>query len=397
MSAEPQIDTLKGPKIFSDDSILRKLNPYVPHIAMAYVMCCFAGYTCMGRHLRGEGPMFEPLVFLLIRHWGSAGLITIYVACKEGLVIPRKRDRLRLMLCGSLGISGTHLLFIYGLRATTATTAACLEPLIPCVVFALALVHGKEKCESSRNFFFKMLGLLIGCGGAILTTLGHSRTDIHVTGVGNMNRHVKIKHWVGDSAILLQCFTLAMYIIWTKDLVKIYSPMWLTGMFLIAGAMFTTFVTLLSLLACEGHWPGWESWKIHETFWLEASYAIMIASVQNYALRTWAMKYIKSTTVSMYFCLDPPATALLAYVSLGEQIHFVQMCGGGLILSGMYMTIHYGEKMKEPVLDKGNSRRRSHDRIGDEESREDAPLMLSYRSSNSDIDSGDDRYDFQSD
>ena len=56
---------------------------------MAYVMFCFAGYTCMGRHLKGEGPMFEPLVFLLIRHWGSALLITVYVYCNEKIVIPK--------------------------------------------------------------------------------------------------------------------------------------------------------------------------------------------------------------------------------------------------------------------------------------------------------------------
>ena len=45
-------------KIFSENSMLAFLNPYIPHLAMAYVMFCFAGYTCMGRHLKGEGPMF---------------------------------------------------------------------------------------------------------------------------------------------------------------------------------------------------------------------------------------------------------------------------------------------------------------------------------------------------
>merc|ERR1711871_697216 len=91
--------------VFSKQSTFAFLNPYIPHIAMAYVMFCFAGYTCMGRHLKGEGPMFEPLVFLLIRHWGSALMVTLYVLCKEGIVIPRRRDRFRLFICGSLGIS----------------------------------------------------------------------------------------------------------------------------------------------------------------------------------------------------------------------------------------------------------------------------------------------------
>ena len=384
--------------IFSKHSTLAFLNPYIPHIAMAYVMFCFAGYTCMGRHLKGEGPMFEPLVFLLIRHWGSALLITLYVYCKEGIVVPRRRDRFRLLICGSLGISGTHLLFIYGLRATTATSAACLEPLIPCVVFIMAICYGSERCLNTKNFYLKLGGVGLGCAGAILTTLGHTRGDIHVTGVGSLGRNKRIRHLIGDGAILLQCFTLGMYILLIKDLVKHYSPMWLTGMILLAGSMFTTLITLLSLLACEGQWPGWKTWNITHTFWLEALYATIIASIQNYALRTWAMQFLKSTTVSMYFCLDPPATALLAFVYLGEQIHAPQVIGAALILLGMYMTIHYGEKippMPDTPKQEDRRRRQSRGRSYDEDivkydMEEDAPLMSPYRSSTS----SDDEYDF---
>ena len=402
-AAEPQCT------IFSENSILAFLNPYIPHLAMAYVMFCFAGYTCMGRHLKGEGPMFEPLVFLLIRHWGSALLITVYVYCNEKIVIPKRKERFRIFLCGSLGISGTHLLFIYGLRATTATSAACLEPLIPCVVFVMALCFGFETVINSCNFYLKILGVILGCGGAILTTLGHARSHIHITGVGSVQRMglKKIRHYVGDGAIFLQCFTLGMYILLIKAFVKKYSPMWLTAMILLSGACFTSFVTLLSLLGAGGSWPGWDTWKIHETFWLEAAYATIIASIQNYALRTWAMQYMKSTTVSMYFCLDPPATALLAFLYLGEEIHLNQIIGAILILSGMYMTIHFGEKIispRTPVSTNKRRRRSSHERrisspsnfpayrdIDDE--MEDQPLMNPYRDDDDELEMTEDNTD----
>lgn len=76
----------------------------------------------MGRKLDDEGPIFEPLVFLLLRHWSSAIilLVCLFVTERKTLRVPRSEDLGRLVLCGSIGISGTHLLFIYGLRATTA-------------------------------------------------------------------------------------------------------------------------------------------------------------------------------------------------------------------------------------------------------------------------------------
>jgi len=37
------------------------------HVTMCYIMVCFAGYTCIGRHLESDSPLFEPLVFLLLR------------------------------------------------------------------------------------------------------------------------------------------------------------------------------------------------------------------------------------------------------------------------------------------------------------------------------------------
>ena len=119
------------------------------------------------------------------------------------------------------------------------------------------------------------------------------------------------------------------------------------------------------------------------------------------------MQYMKSTTVSMYFCLDPPATALLAFLYLGEEIHLNQIIGAILILSGMYMTIHFGEKIispPTPVSTNKRRRRSSHERrisspsnfpayrdIDDE--MEDQPLMNPYRDDDDELEMTEDNTD----
>lgn len=255
----------------------------VLHFTMFYVMCCFAGYTCIGRHLEDESPLFEPIVFLLIRHWSSAVVIGGIFVLKEGFILPKAEDLGRILLCGCVGVSATQLLFIYGLRATTATNAACIEPLIPCIVFILATMFKMEPATWSRTFLLRVFGVIVGCAGAMVTTLGHARAQVRLQGVGSVprvgNRLPKI---AGDAAILLQCFTLAMYLLLTRTLSNKYSAMQLTAYCMLAGAIFTSFVTLLSLVASGGEWPGWSKWHFDEAFYFEEIYASLIASVQNY-------------------------------------------------------------------------------------------------------------------
>ena len=314
------------------------------HCTMIYIMLCFAGYTCIGRHLETDSPLFEPLVFLLLRHWSSALLLLIACLVKDGtLKLPKAEDMGRILACGCLGISLTQLLFIFGLRATTATNAACIEPLIPCVTFVMALVFGLERTKWDKTFMLRIFGVIIGCAGAMVTTLGHTRDQIRMPGIGTIPRVSHLPKSAGDIAIVMQCFTLSMYLLLSKELTKKYPPMWLTAWMMICGAIFTSLVTFLSLIAAGGEWPGWDKWNFDGAFIAEEVYASLIASVQNYALRMWAIQYLHATTVSMYFCVDPPATALFAAIFLGESIHARQVIGGALILVGMYVTIKFGE------------------------------------------------------
>ena len=50
---------------------------------------------------------------------------------------------------------------IFGLRATTATNAACIEPLIPCVTFILATIFGFEQTKWDRTFYLRVFGVMM--------------------------------------------------------------------------------------------------------------------------------------------------------------------------------------------------------------------------------------------
>lgn len=321
------------------------------HGAVILSIFCFAGYTCIGRHLETNSPLFEPLVFLLNRHWWSAFVLLIYCLSKDKKIIfPEKKDISRIFICGTSGISAMGLLYLYGLRATTATNAACITPFAPCLTFALAVLFKYEPIKYNLFFLLRVFGVIIGCVGALVTTIGHERTEIRISVVGKQPRLSNLPTFVGDIAIVLSCLNIAIYLLISKELVKKYKPIWLTTWIMFSGATFTLMVTFLSLLAAGGSWDGWSKWHVDEAFVFEEIYATLFASVLAYALRVWAIKYLNATTVAMYYCVDPPATALIAAIFLGESIHFNQVVGGLLIVIGMYFTIKFGEKKESESI-----------------------------------------------
>lgn len=317
------------------------------HGAVILSMFFFAGYTCIGRHLQTNSPLFEPLVFLLARHWWSAFILLLYCLFKERkITFPERKDIWRIFVCGATGISAMGLLYLYGLRATTATNAACITPFAPCLTFVLAVLCKYEPVKCNIPFALRVLGVIIGCFGALVTTIGHERSDIRISVVGKQPRLSHLPTFVGDIAIVLSCLAISIYLLISKELVKKYKPIWLTTWIMFSGGVFTLIVTFMSLLAAGGTWDGWSKWHVDEAFVFEEIYATIFASVLAYALRVWAIRYLNATTVAMYYCIDPPATALVAAIFLGESIHFNQVLGGLLIVIGMYFTIKFGEKNK---------------------------------------------------
>jgi len=324
------------------------------HGSVVLSMFFFAGYTCIGRHLQTNSPLFEPLIFLLNRHCWSALILLLYCLVKYGRIqLPNKQDYCRVFACGSLGISAMGLLYLYGLRATTATNAACITPFAPCLTFVMAVLFKYEALECTTFFLLRVIGVVLGCCGALVTTFGHDREEIRVTGVGKELRLSHLPTFVGDISIILSCLMIAIYLLISKELVQKYEPLWLTAWVMLTGAMFTLSVTFLSLLAAGGSWYGWSKWHVDTTFVFEEIYAIFFATVLAYLLRFWAIKYLNATTVAMYYCLDPPATASVAAIFLGESIHFNQVVGSLLILIGMSLTIYFGEKKKMDTEERG--------------------------------------------
>jgi drug/metabolite transporter (DMT)-like permease len=54
----------------------------------------------------------------------------------------------------------------------------------------------------------------------------------------------------------------------------------------------------------------------------------------------WALKYLSASTVAILILGEPVASTLLAYLILGEGVTLLKVIGAGVILSGIYLSLH---------------------------------------------------------
>ncbi|HEY75099.1 MAG TPA: EamA family transporter [Thermoflexia bacterium] len=86
--------------------------------------------------------------------------------------------------------------------------------------------------------------------------------------------------------------------------------------------------------------------QINDLFWLGTSLhgwsvlllLALVPTIGGYGLYTVSMKYLPAGTANLISTLEPPMTALIAYLLLQEQMTGVQIVGGLLILTGVVLV-----------------------------------------------------------
>lgn len=74
----------------------------------------------------------------------------------------------------------------------------------------------------------------------------------------------------------------------------------------------------------------------------------LIPQLLGHTAFNWALKHLSATTVTVFILGEPIGAGLLAYVQLGEKLHWLQAAGSGLVLSGIVLAAR-GKNREEPA------------------------------------------------
>ncbi len=277
------------------------------HGALLFVQLSFGGFHVVAKAVLGQ---VHPMALAGLRVLVAAPLL-LGLAWRFDRVLPRRRDLPWLALLGLLGVFANQILFILGLRWTTATNAGLLMPSIPVFATGVAILAGVERPEWRR-----LAGIGLAVAGAVVM-LDPTRFQL-----GD-------RLLTGNLMILANCLSYATFLVVMRPVLRRLPVITVIAWSFLFGGLGVVTVS----------WPWVASLPAGElspAVWLGLLYIVLVPTTLNYLINTWAVARSTPSLVAAYTTLQPLAAGTLAALFLGERMGWPQAVGGLFIAAGLW-------------------------------------------------------------
>jgi O-acetylserine/cysteine efflux transporter len=245
-----------------------------------------------------------PPAWLAFTRFGLAAVILMLVS----------RSRLRgaaspaILISGALGYGGSVLLQNFGIERTSVTHAALLIGATPVLVAILAAVcgHGVARPAAWAGFFLSLVGVaFIAAGKGGGASMG------------------------GDGLVLLSQLASASFTVSQARLLRGRDPVAVTALQLLAAAVVTLPLALLSGLHTGPAVPASV---------LATSALVVVGTVAPTALFAFAQSRVSADIAGAFLNLEPLVGAAAGTVLFANPLGPVQLAGGAAIVAGIVLS-----------------------------------------------------------
>lgn len=255
-----------------------------------------------------------PLTFSFLRFFiASIVLLPIIIKHKNISV-----KNLKILAPFTLFATFNVILFIFGIRHTTATIGQLLYAGVPFLTGIITLMVFGDRLSSKKTF-----GIIVGfIGVAIVVLLPIIEQGKQFSG-----------NLTGNVLIIAGVISWSLYMVFSKKLSKEYSPFVINSAFILITA-FVLFPFSVFELIGENRWIS----QLSLAGIVSLGYVAIFGTVLNYLLNQYAIKHGGSVFASTSFYLLPIFAFLAAFILLGERLTSGLFIGGALVLLGIFLT-----------------------------------------------------------
>ncbi len=260
----------------------------------------------------------HPFTLLTLRYAIGALLLLLaqYGRDKAFLKTFSYRDWIHIFLLAAVGVSGLGLLQAYGLLYTTAINTGWIVAINPIFITLAARLFLGEAITAR-----KISGILLGfCGIFLIISKGVFSFSLF-----------RFTSTLGDFLVLTSALAWTTFTVGGKEFISRFTPLAAVTAIMISG-----FLIILPLSILKGGWNN----LLHLSLsaWMSIFFLGVFCSGLGYLFWYSALEKKDSSIVGMYLYLEPFVTLIGAYLFLGEEIHWITLMGGGMILIGVYLA-----------------------------------------------------------
>lgn len=255
----------------------------------------------------------DPLVFNSMRVvLASVVLVVIVMATAQAW--PRGRELWALLGLGVLGNGLYQYLFIEGIARTRAGDAALILAAAPAFMAIIGRLRGTE-----RTGALGAAGIVLSLSGIALVVFGDS---------GGATNNASI---TGDLLLLGGCLCWSIYTVFLRPYTERVDGITLSAVTMIGGAVPLVLVSLPTLARTNLGTVGIGGW-------VAVGYSGLLALVVAYLFWYRGVKTLGPTRSAMYANLQPIIALLVAWATLHETPHLLQLIGAACIMGGLLLT-----------------------------------------------------------
>jgi drug/metabolite transporter (DMT)-like permease len=253
----------------------------------------------------------EPFTLALLR-FGIASVAMLLIIVATGRVRKIERgDWLRFIMIGLLAVPLNQLLFLYGLKFTTAGRSALYYGATPIFVFLMAILYLNEKVTP-----LKIIGIAASFAGVAVILRG-----------GRMDEGMLF----GDFLVILAVIAWAAYTVFGKSLLRKYGSLTVTAYALIIGTLAYLPIGIIPAIRFDYS-------QVPDAAWLSLLYIAIMTSVVSYSIWYWALARMEASKLAIFQNLQPVFAAILSMLVVSETFGFDFYLGGALVIGGVLIT-----------------------------------------------------------
>lgn len=267
---------------------------------------------------------FTPLSYMFIRFAGASLLFGLLLFVQRTRV-PDAKTHGQLAL---LALFQPGLYFIFettGLKLTSASSASMIIAGIPAAASLMASIFLQEHLNKRE-----WTGILLSAAGVLLLALFDDNPQYAVSSVR------------GNILVFLAVISAAIYMVLARRLTTEISVMNITAYQFFYGGLF--FLPLFVLQYDTMNWLLIEPISI-----AALGFLIIFSTVVAFLSHNYALSKIKTSHAAVFINGIPLVTALAAGIVLGEQLGYLQLLGGMIIITGVTLTNLKPGKIKKQL------------------------------------------------